>query len=209
VSLFTTEYEILNSQLIFPLVLFIRHRLQKGFLSREEAPKEEEMEAMAGFFTRLESHGEIEVSIIRETKIQKVLRAILKLSSIPKDEQYSFKKRAVDILSSWKNLLDSDIPSAKQGQAKTNGVDKEKDDSANPESEVPAKAISEEAKEEPQETEEPTKEGVESAEDKDEPMPDAESGEKAKTDLEQPGKDNSEAVAKDEKEAAVTDATPA
>lgn len=164
---------------------------------------------MAGFFTKLESHGEIEVSIIRETKIQKVLRAILKLSSIPKDEQYSFKKRAVDILSSWKNLLDSDISSAKQGQAKTNGVDKEKSDSANPEPEAPAKAGSEEAKEKPKETEEPAKEGVNSAEDKDEPMPDAESEEKAKADIEQLSKDDSEAVAKEKKEAEATDATPA
>ncbi|CRG92147.1 hypothetical protein PISL3812_09203 [Talaromyces islandicus] len=189
-------------------ILFIRHRLQKGFLSREEAPKEKEMEAMAGFFTRLESHGEIEVSIIRETKIQKVLRAILKLSSIPKDEQYSFKKRAVDILSSWKNLLDSDVSSAKQGEAKTNGVNKEKDDSANPEAEVAAKTEPEEAKEAPKEVKGPAKEGVDSAEDKDVPMPDAESGEKDKAEPELSGKDVSEPVAK-EKEAEATDATPA
>lgn len=159
---------------------------------------------MAGFFTRLESHGEIEVSIIRETKIQKVLRAILKLSSIPKDEQYSFKKRAVDILSSWKNLLDSDVASAKHGQAKTNGIDKEKDDSANPESEVAAKTEPEEAKEEPKEPKEPAKEGADSAEDKDELMPDADSGEKDKPNPEQSGKDESAPVAKEEKEAEAT-----
>jgi hypothetical protein len=178
-------------------------------LSREEAPKEEEMETMAGFFTRLEGHGEIEVSIIRETKIQKVLRAILKLSSIPKDEQYNFKKRAVDILSSWKNLLDSDVSSAKQGEAKTNGVDKEKDDSANPEPEVTAKTEPEEAKEPATEpAKEPAKEGLDSAEDKDVPMPDAPSGEKDKAEPEQSAKDESEPVPK-EKEAESTDATPA
>ncbi|KUL84422.1 hypothetical protein ZTR_08779 [Talaromyces verruculosus] len=108
-------------------VLFLRHKLQKGFLQRDQAPKEEEMEQMTKYLSELEAFGEIEVSIIRKTKINKVLRAIIKLPSIPKDEQYRFRQRSVDILQAWKTLLDSDIltpaaPADKEAKPETNGV---------------------------------------------------------------------------------------
>lgn len=111
-------------------VLFLRHKLQKGFLQRDQAPKEEEMEQMTKYLSELEAFGEIEVSIIRETKINKVLRAIIKLPSIPKEEQYKFRKRSVDILQAWKTLLDSDIPTPagpadKDAKPETNGVTEE------------------------------------------------------------------------------------
>lgn len=50
-------------------ILYLRHRLQKGFLSRDQAPKEEEMSAMAEFFGQLEKYENLEPSIIRTTKI--------------------------------------------------------------------------------------------------------------------------------------------
>ncbi|KAN0072969.1 hypothetical protein V8E54_009083 [Elaphomyces granulatus] len=93
-------------------ILFIRHKLQKGFLSRDQAPKEDEMAIMSNYIVKLEAHAELEVSIIRATKINKVLKAIIKLDSIPKDEEYQFRRRSIDILAKWKNLLDSDIPPA-------------------------------------------------------------------------------------------------
>lgn len=87
-------------------VLYLRHRLQKGFLTRDVAPKEEEMDAMAEFFTQLEAYGELEPSILRATKINKVLKGIVKLSSIPKEEEYNFKKRSNDLLAQWNAALD-------------------------------------------------------------------------------------------------------
>jgi hypothetical protein len=82
--------------------------LQKGFLSRDQAPKEEEMAMMSIYFTKLEARADnLEVSIIRTTKINKVLKAILKLNSmIPKDEEYQFRRRSFDILSKWKSLVE-------------------------------------------------------------------------------------------------------
>ncbi|KAL3704710.1 hypothetical protein TMatcc_008382 [Talaromyces marneffei ATCC 18224] len=111
-------------------VLFLRHKLQKGFLQRDQAPKEEEMEQMTKHLSELEAFGEIEVSIIRETKINKVLRAIIKLPSIPKEEQYRFRARSIDILQGWKTLLDSDIPTPaapadKEAKPESNGVKEE------------------------------------------------------------------------------------
>ncbi|OJD14881.1 hypothetical protein AJ78_04828 [Emergomyces pasteurianus Ep9510] len=95
-------------------VLYLRHKLQKGFLTRDQAPKEEEMASMSNYIQKLESYSDLEVSIIRTTKINKVLKAIIKLNSIPKDEEFNFRGRSINILNKWKTLLDSDIPPAKQ-----------------------------------------------------------------------------------------------
>ncbi|PGG97023.1 hypothetical protein GX51_07522 [Blastomyces parvus] len=94
-------------------VLYLRHKLQKGFLTRDQAPKEEEMASMSSFIQKLESYVDLEVSIIRTTKINKVLKAIIKLNSIPKDEEFNFRGRSINILNKWKTLLDSDIPPPK------------------------------------------------------------------------------------------------
>ena len=86
----------------------MRHRLQKGFLSRDQAPKEEEMSAMAEFFGQLEKYDNLEPSIIRTTKIHKVLKAIVKLASIPKDEEFGFKTRSADLLEIWNKRMEGE-----------------------------------------------------------------------------------------------------
>ncbi|GAB0135345.1 hypothetical protein EsDP_00003687 [Epichloe bromicola] len=95
-------------------VLFLRHKLQKGLLTREQKPKEEEMQSMSDFIALLEKFGNLEVSIIRETKINKVLKAILKLDAIPREEEFQFKKRSQTLLDKWNKLL--------AGDASANGV---------------------------------------------------------------------------------------
>lgn len=66
------------------------------------------MTNMSNYFSRLEAYQNLEVAIIRATKINKVLKMIVKLSSIPRDEEFQFRKRAVDMLSQWKNDLELD-----------------------------------------------------------------------------------------------------
>ena len=75
------------------------------------------MKQMAEFVTKLEGYADLEVSIIRATKINKVLKAILKLPSIPKEEEFNFKTRSQTLLDKWNKLLASDTPSAP-----TNGI---------------------------------------------------------------------------------------
>lgn len=126
-------------------VLYLRHKLQKGFLSRDQAPKEEEMAAMSNYIQKLEQYNDLEVSIIRQTKINKVLKAIIKLNTIPKEEEYHFRQRSVDILGKWKHLLESDLPKEEasgskdaEEEPKANGVQKNangKKDSETPASE--------------------------------------------------------------------------
>jgi len=121
-------------------VLYLRHRLQKGLLTRDQAPKPEEMKLMSDYITKLESFPDLEVSIIRATKINKVLKAILKLESIPREEEFKFKARSQVLLDKWNKLLAVDgTPTAAsasevngaKSSAKANGV-KEKSESAEP-----------------------------------------------------------------------------
>ena len=83
----------------------MRHKLQKGLLTRDQPPKEDEMKHMSEFVSKLEGYSELEVSIIRATKINKVLKAILKLASIPKEEEFNFKPRSQTLLDKWNKLL--------------------------------------------------------------------------------------------------------
>ena len=98
-------------------VLFLRHKLQKGLLTKDQQPKEEDMKMMSEYITKLEGYADLEVSIIRTTKINKVLKGILKLESIPKEEEYKFKERSSDLLGKWNKILEKDTPNQANGTA--------------------------------------------------------------------------------------------
>lgn len=103
-------------------VLYLRHRLQKGFISRDHPPKEDEMADMANHLKALEEDPNLEVSIIRGTKINKVLKAILKIESIPKEEVFNFKSRSAALLSKWNAILGTPAePSVVPEAPKVNG----------------------------------------------------------------------------------------
>lgn len=107
-------------------ILFLRHKLQKGLLTRDQSPKEEEMKQMSEFVTKLEGYADLEVSIIRATKINKVLKAMLKLPSIPRENEFNFKPRSQTLLDKWNKLLASEqgTPAAPT----TNGVEHKTDE---------------------------------------------------------------------------------
>lgn len=77
------------------------------------------MKTMSEFVSKLEGYADLEVSIIRATKINKVLKAMLKLDSIPKEEEFNFKPRSQALLDKWNKLLavEPDTPAPP-----TNGV---------------------------------------------------------------------------------------
>jgi hypothetical protein len=92
----------------------------------------------------------LEVSIIRATKINKVLKAILKLDKIPKEEDLQFKPRSQTLLDKWNKILATD-PTAngvngnpKTDKEATNGV-KEPEGEAKPTSESDKDATKTEA----------------------------------------------------------------
>lgn len=86
---------------------------------------------MSEFVSKLEGYAELEVSIIRATKINKVLKAILKLPSIPKEEDFRFKPRSQSLLDKWNKLLASE-----QGTPAANGTSETKVEAG--ENKVPA-----------------------------------------------------------------------
>lgn len=185
-------------------ILYIRHKLQKGFISRDQAPKEEEMATMSNFFSKLEAHSDLEVSIIRATKINKVLKMIVKLNTIPKDEEYHFRRRAIDILAKWKNLLESDTTPApaKESKPTANGVHKEDegDESVDGKASVETPTKTEKTDTEEKETteEKPAKEeSAAESKDQDTPMPDADAAEEKAQAPEEPAKESEEAAPKE------------
>ncbi|WXC55444.1 hypothetical protein SNK03_001395 [Fusarium graminearum] len=165
-------------------VLYLRHKLQRGLLTRDQQPQETEMEQMSEYVTMLEKLKDLEVSIIRTTKINKVLKAILKLESIPREDEFHFKDRSQVLLDKWNKLLTAET-AAPAGES-TNGVngnseakpDEKKDDSG--------KETTEEPKSEAPKVSEPkvekTDEDGKSEEEKIEETPQASASEEKKDD---------------------------
>lgn len=87
---------------------------------------------MSDFLGELEAYPDLEGSIIRATKIHKVLKAMVKLHSIPLDEEYQFQSRSCDLLAKWNDILSNDPNAGPDGHkvedakseapAKTNGA---------------------------------------------------------------------------------------
>lgn len=75
---------------------------------------------MSDYISVLENFVDLEVSIIRTTKINKVLKAILKLDSVPREDEFGFKKRSQSLLDKWNKLLAGDTSGPPS--ATTNGV---------------------------------------------------------------------------------------
>jgi len=133
-------------------VLYLRHRLQKGFLSRDQAPKDEDMTNMSEYLKQLEAHDDLEGEVIKKTKVHKVLKAIMKLDSIPKEEDFGFKKRCGELLGKWSNALANEAePTGANG---VKDEDREKSESAK-EDAPPAEKIVEDEKMEDAVTEAP------------------------------------------------------
>ncbi|EUC47668.1 hypothetical protein COCMIDRAFT_3460 [Bipolaris oryzae ATCC 44560] len=109
-------------------VLYLRHRLQKGFLSRDQAPKDEDMTSMSEYMKQLEAHADLEAEVIKKTKVHKVLRAIIKLESIPMEEEFAFKKRSTELLTKWNSVLASETEAA--GANGVKNEEREKSESA-------------------------------------------------------------------------------
>ncbi len=77
---------------------------------------------MADYVAKLELEADLDPEVIRATKINKVLKAMLKLPSIPRDGVFKFKSRSEVLLAKWNKLLSSEqgTPAAASAVA-TNG----------------------------------------------------------------------------------------
>ena len=63
------------------------------------------MKSMSEYLSELEGYPDVEAGIIKTTKINKVLKAMIKLPTIPLDEEYKFKDRSMKLLGIWQETL--------------------------------------------------------------------------------------------------------
>ena len=82
--------------------------MQKGMLMKDSVPKPDDMTNMSEHLAKLESYPDLDVNIMRETKINKVLKAIIKLEDIPREDEFNFKQRSMALLEKWNKLLAAD-----------------------------------------------------------------------------------------------------
>lgn len=164
-------------------VLFLRHKLQKGLLTRDQQPKEDEMKVMSDYLVKLEQFPDLETEIIKATKINKVLKAMLKLETIPKEEEFNFKPRSQVLLEKWTKLLQaeeapasasveengvngrsSEAPVKEEAKAGINGVKKAEDEEVGaPKTEAMEDVKPEESKSEVKEAEKEDEEAKEAS----------------------------------------------
>lgn len=84
------------------IVWDIRRVLQNSLCGKQK-PVEEKMERASETLGKLEEMKELELSIVRKTKINKVMQCIAQLNEkdIPKESKYHFTQRARKLLERW------------------------------------------------------------------------------------------------------------
>ena len=73
---------------------------------------------MTDYLSELEGYPDLEGSIIRTTKIHKVLKQMIKLEHIPLEEEFKFKDRSTKLLAKWTDTLSKDGPSDEKAEDK-------------------------------------------------------------------------------------------
>ena len=109
------------------LILGFRYRQQKCFLRSDQLPpKEADMPAIADVLDQLQAHQNLEWSVIRETKIHKVLKKITELACIPREGEFNFKERSTALLEAWNGGMKGDGEAAPSSAVPTKGSGAEK-----------------------------------------------------------------------------------
>ncbi|KAK3381192.1 hypothetical protein B0H63DRAFT_560920 [Podospora didyma] len=86
--------------------LFLRYKLQKILLSRDQPPSAQDLRLASDYFTSLEGLQTLDAKIFRRTKIHKVTKAVLKLNAAHlQDDEFNLKSRSQALLDKWKEAL--------------------------------------------------------------------------------------------------------
>lgn len=104
----------------YKTVMYLRHKLQKTLLSRDE-PKGAELEELPSHLEKLDGI-DVDAAILRETKIGKVLVRVNKLDNIPNDDKLGIKAYVTKLLTKWQDLMaEVSKKSSDGGETQTNG----------------------------------------------------------------------------------------
>ena len=69
----------------------------------------EQLEGVSNWLTWLEEFGNLPPEVIRNSGIDRTLRALIKLDSIPQDEVYNFRTRARELNARYANILEHSV----------------------------------------------------------------------------------------------------
>ncbi|OXG76023.1 hypothetical protein C348_05171 [Cryptococcus neoformans Gb118] len=83
-----------------------RHKLQKAFLG-ESMPAESEMPHWNEVFESIESYDSMTIEALQYSKIGKVMKKIMGLTTIPLNDKYEFTKRAGKLMHQWQEFIDA------------------------------------------------------------------------------------------------------
>ncbi|PVH67753.1 hypothetical protein DL98DRAFT_523151 [Cadophora sp. DSE1049] len=85
-------------------LVFICHKVQKEFLSKEVPAKAENMYAIDQYFGKVEEMHHIPYDSKAARKFYKVLAAMLELDHVPKDAKYRLRRRAMELREKLESL---------------------------------------------------------------------------------------------------------
>lgn len=104
-----------------------RHKVQKVFLGRDGTINAEDMPSADATFSTIEEYDGMTAEHLRFTKIGKVMKRVMQLADIPRDDEFHFKDRAETLCAKWGAIMAAgDAPKSEAAEragepAKENG----------------------------------------------------------------------------------------
>ncbi|OCF61281.1 hypothetical protein L486_00928 [Kwoniella mangroviensis CBS 10435] len=83
-----------------------RHKLQRAFLSKS-LPSAEEMPSYDDLFKTIESYDSMTIDALQYSKIGKVMKKIMTLNEIPRNEEFKITDRASKLMHQWTDFIAS------------------------------------------------------------------------------------------------------
>ncbi|UZJ53786.1 hypothetical protein CBS101457_003106 [Exobasidium rhododendri] len=106
-----------------------RHSLQRGFLGKEGSINPNGLDELDKTMKQVEGYEGITADVLRVTKIGKVMRRVVQLPSIPRDEEFKFKERAETLCEKWAAVFSAAKGATSEEANPTNGSSQPKEES--------------------------------------------------------------------------------
>lgn len=158
-----------------------RHELQRIFLSPEPA-KADAMPKADAQIKVIEADDDVSAESITLSKVNKVLKRIIGLETIPEDEKYKIRERSQALYDRFEKILAE--TSEKDGEKKTNGEEKKENGEKKPEEEQKDDAEVAQATEDTEKKDQTLEKSEDKKEESDEKSGEAEKKEEEKKDVE-------------------------
>ncbi len=82
-----------------------RHKVQKAFLGKDGTINADEMPSADASFKTIEEYDGMTAEHLRTTKIGKVMKRVMQLLDIPRDDEFHFKERAEKLCAKWGAIM--------------------------------------------------------------------------------------------------------